>query len=85
MSTRLITGEKAVNSILIKIEGNGPGFPKEFPVFEPFNSTYPQRTGLGLATVKETIEAHGGTIRLIEKDGGGACFEILLNISGDIS
>lgn len=68
-------------SVLITIEDDGPGFPPDFPVFSPFHSTDPERTGLGLATVKELVEAHGGTIRLKPK-AQGACFEIQLPVDG---
>ncbi|MBN2287095.1 MAG: GAF domain-containing sensor histidine kinase [Tissierellales bacterium] len=48
--------------IYVTIQDDGPGFPEGFPIFEPFHSTDPSSTGLGLATVKELIEAHGGHI-----------------------
>ena len=49
-------------SVLILISDNGPGFPTNFPYFEPFQSTDPQSTGLGLVTVRELVEAHQGRI-----------------------
>ena len=84
VTTRLIHNEMShANEVLIRIEDNGPGFPSNFPVFAPFNSTDPQHTGLGLATVKENLEAHGGTVRLRENDGiPGACFELTLPVYG---
>ncbi len=69
------------NFVKITIEDNGPGIPDGFPVFEPFHSIHTQGTGLGLATVKELVNAHGGTIELIrKKEGRGACFEIHIPI-----
>jgi signal transduction protein with GAF and PtsI domain len=68
--------------VLITIEDDGPGFPSGFPVFSPFHSTDPQRTGLGLATVKELIEGHGGKIKCESKERKGAYFEIWLPIEG---
>ncbi|NIM17857.1 MAG: GAF domain-containing protein [Candidatus Aminicenantes bacterium] len=70
--------------VLITIEDDGPGFPVNFPVFSPYHSTDPQRTGLGLATVKELIEAHGGTIKLSQKKEQGTHFEIQLPIIGGV-
>ena len=64
--------------ILIKIEDNGPNFPPNFPIFEPFNSTDPQSTGLGLATVKELIEKHGGLISAEDSPYGGACIKFTI-------
>lgn len=67
--------------IEIIIEDDGPGFPNNIPIYEPFHSTHPKGTGLGLATVKELIEAHGGTIELIPKgESKGVCFKILIPI-----
>jgi signal transduction histidine kinase len=34
--------------------------------------------GLGLALVKQIAERHGGAARCLEREGGGACFEIML-------
>jgi signal transduction histidine kinase len=56
------------------MQDNGPGFPIGFPVFEPFHSTDPSSTGLGLATVKELIVAHGGNIWMTR--GEGSCIEM---------
>jgi len=60
--------------IYIAMQDNGPGFPIGFPVFEPFHSTDPSSTGLGLATVKELIVAHGGNIWMTR--GEGSCIEM---------
>ena len=65
----------------IKVDDNGPGFPPKFPVFEPFNSTDPKSSGLGLSTVKELIEMHNGTIRAISSDLGGACIKLNIPIT----
>lgn len=68
-------GEKEV---IVKVEDSGPDFLPNFPVFEPFNSTDPQSTGLGLATVKELVEKHGGSIRAYTSSYGGACVEFTI-------
>lgn len=83
LKTKVISNKQnEPEAILISIEDTGPGFPNNFPIFAPFKTTYPQHTGLGLATVKETLEAHGGTIQLVEKDEMGACFELIVPIQG---
>jgi signal transduction histidine kinase len=69
-------GTSAALWIHIAIQDNGPGFPPGFPVFEPFHSTDPSSTGLGLATVKELIEAHGGHIWMTPGDGSRLEMEI---------
>lgn len=65
--------------LLVAIYDDGPGFPSDFPVFEPFQTTNTNSTGLGLATVKELVEAHGGQIRSVPHCSlGGACVEFEL-------
>jgi signal transduction protein with GAF and PtsI domain len=80
VSTKLVI-EDNMHQVQIRIEDNGPGFPSDFPVFKPFNTTDPQSTGLGLSTVKELIEKHGGTIGLKSSILGGACIECILPIT----
>ncbi len=38
-------------------------------------------TGIGLATSKAIIEAHGGTITAGDNPGGGACFAFTLQVA----
>jgi signal transduction histidine kinase len=66
--------------IIFRIEDNGPGFPKDFAVFEPFSTTDRESTGLGLFTVKELVERHGGTIKKLDFENG-AIIEFVLDIS----
>ena len=80
MVTTSLLSSKGADFVNIRIEDNGPSFPDHFPIFEPFNSTNPQSTGLGLTTVKELIEAHDGTISTPKSDLGGACIECILPI-----
>lgn len=66
--------------IIIGIEDNGNGIDPAFMqrIFEPFFTTKPSGTGLGLAVVKQVIEAHGGTISVKSSPGAGTCFFIAL-------
>lgn len=80
ISTNLLI-ERGNEYARIKIEDNGPGFLPSFPLFEPFNSTDPQSTGLGLSTVKELIEQHGGNITTKKSSLGGACIECTMPIT----
>jgi two-component system sensor histidine kinase HydH len=49
-------------------------------VFEAFFSTRRGGTGLGLATARKIIEAHGGTIRVQSEQGRGTQFTIKLPV-----
>ena len=47
-------------------------------IFEPFFSTRPAGNGLGLATVRETVQEHGGAIDVWSASGAGSRFEVWL-------
>jgi signal transduction histidine kinase len=62
------------------VSDSGPGVPadKRDRIFEPFVTTKTRGSGLGLAVAAQTIDAHGGTIRLESPESGGAVFIIEL-------
>lgn len=43
--TSKLIKEKKGGVVLVRVEDSGPGFPQNFPIFEPFNSTDTQSTG----------------------------------------
>ena len=67
--------------VLVAIADHGPGIPDELRqhVFEPYFTTKADGTGLGLALVRQTIEAHNGAITVGETPGGGATFSVTLS------
>lgn len=62
----------------ITVADTGPGVPAALraSLFEPFVTSRADGTGLGLAIAREIVEAHGGSITLL--DGTGAIFRIEL-------
>jgi signal transduction histidine kinase len=57
----------------IRVADEGPGISPDVRehLFEPFFTTRHRGTGLGLATARRLIDAHGGTVRLECPDRGG--------------
>ncbi len=56
-------------AVLDRGAGVAPGDAER--VFEPFFTTRTKGTGLGLANARAIAEAHGGTLRLEPREGGG--------------
>lgn len=78
---RIIVGTRALGSgFELTIEDNGPGIPETVlpQVFEPLFSTKSFGTGLGLPTVKQIVEQHGGVIKIDSEPGRGARVTVLL-------
>ncbi len=73
----IVTGDGS--GIAVTIADHGPGIPDDLRhrVFEPYFTTKADGTGLGLALVRQTLEAHRGTIALTATPGGGATFAIV--------
>lgn len=58
---------------LIRFKDDGEGISEEDleKIFDPFYSTKPNGTGLGLAMVHRIVDAHYGTVTITSKRGGG--------------
>jgi hypothetical protein len=63
-------------AIRISVEDRGPGIPEEIAhrIFEPFFSTKPEGTGMGLAICRSIVEAHDGQLWVDRSASGGAAF-----------
>jgi two-component system NtrC family sensor kinase len=66
--------------VVVEIEDSGMGIPQEHleKIFEPFFSTKPKGTGLGLAVNYGIIQKHGGQLRVSSQPGRGTTMTIRL-------
>jgi signal transduction histidine kinase len=80
---------KEINTIVLSIEDNGIGIPKEYQdkIFQPFfrvpnmDRHNVKGYGLGLSYVAQIIKLHNGTINLTEGSNKGSVFTIKLPIA----
>jgi nitrogen fixation/metabolism regulation signal transduction histidine kinase len=60
-------------AVRMSVEDNGPGFAANIlrRAFEPYVTTKPSGTGLGLAMVKKIVDEHGARIEVLNRNVGG--------------
>ncbi len=85
-----ISVEKMGSHVGISVQDDGPGIPQDFlpHIFEPFRQANPvgrqanQGLGLGLAIVRNLVEAHGGHVQATNRDDHpGALFKTVLPLA----
>ena len=86
VSTRIVDGG-GMKRIELCVDDNGPGIEAGVleNIFEPYVSTKPRGSGLGMAIVKKIVEEHSGTISAGVSEDGGAQIRIRLLLSGEIA
>ncbi len=67
-------GAGSTRAVRFAVEDNGPGFPANIlrRAFEPYVTTKPSGTGLGLAMVKKIVDEHGARIEIVNRHVGSA-------------
>lgn len=87
ITTRLsLTGGPPPHSetegVEIFVSDEGPGFAEDEldKIFEPFYSSKPKGTGMGLTITKRVVEQHGGRVRLLNREESGAIVSIFLPV-----
>jgi nitrogen fixation/metabolism regulation signal transduction histidine kinase len=65
---------------VVEVRDRGPGFSAAAleNALVPFYSTKQTGTGLGLTLCREIVEAHGGRLRIANREGGGAIVTLWL-------
>jgi two-component system sensor histidine kinase FlrB len=78
------SGQDSVSKAEVDFADQGTGIRPENleKIFEPGFTTQCSSPGLGLAVTRTVIEQHGGTIRVISREGLGTTFTLELPIEG---
>ncbi len=81
----MVRTEIASDGIRFSVSDNGGGFPEQVRarVFEPYVTTKPGGTGLGLPIVKKIVEEHSGAIQIENIRPMGARVSIILPAAAD--
>jgi two-component system sensor histidine kinase GlrK len=87
--TITVRGHRDADDVVIEVADTGPGIPaaERARIFEAFyQGGTPQGglvrgTGIGLSVVQEFVQAHGGTIELVDGEFPGAHFKVKVPVS----
>ncbi|HEX6006985.1 MAG TPA: ATP-binding protein [Burkholderiales bacterium] len=85
-SPRIVVATEAVDGrVRLAVTDNGTGFPEHLMsrVFEPYVTTKPGGTGLGLVIVKKIIEEHGGEVTITNVAPHGARVTATLPVAAE--
>lgn len=76
-----ISAADAGGQVRLEINDTGVGIPAGVDIFEPFITTKPKGTGLGLTIVRQIIAAHNGMLTYHSTPGQGTTFTIILPVA----
>jgi PAS domain S-box-containing protein len=70
--------------VRVTVEDHGSGIPAEnlSRIYDPFFTTKPKGSGLGLAVVHSIVKRHGGHVDVTSHEGSGTTFSIYLPTTG---
>ncbi len=74
-------------NVLVIFVDNGPGISEEIKgkLFQPFVTTKPTGTGLGLALSRHLVEHYDGTLAISSEPEQGVTVTVCMPVSGDLS
>jgi signal transduction histidine kinase len=78
-----VTATVVADSVSVAVADNGPGIPAEklVSIFDPYFTTKPEGSGLGLWIAQQIVTAHGGTLKVQNAAGQGAVFTMTLPLT----
>ena len=81
--------ERAAHMLRIDVKDTGIGMEPQVlqHLFEPYFTTaaHGGGTGLGLVSVRNIVESHGGRIEVQSNPGQGSCFTVFLPVAGQVA
>ncbi len=80
---RIVTSTPDEKSVSVCVSDNGCGIPAAISerIFDPFFSTKPTGTGLGMAIARRIVEDHNGRIEIESVEGQGSSVSLILPAS----
>ncbi len=79
--TLTVRAHNSGGQVHLEVSDTGVGIPARVDIFEPFITTKPQGTGLGLTIVRQIVSAHKGTLTYRSAPGEGTTFTVALPVS----
>ena len=79
--TLTVRARNSGHQVRLEVSDTGVGIPTGVNIFEPFTTTKPQGTGLGLTIVRQIVAAHKGTLTYHSVPGQGTTFTLVLPLS----
>jgi two-component system sensor histidine kinase HydH len=81
--TLVFAAEREASRVALRVRDSGPGVAEgvRARLFEPFFTTRPEGTGMGLPTVRKVVEQMGGEIRLEATGPEGTTFLVRLPLA----
>jgi len=76
----IVSMRQRARSIIVDVTDHGPGIPRSRreEIFSPFFTTKRHGTGLGLGIAKNIIEAHRGSLEVLDNPDKGITFRVTL-------